>query len=39
MSDSYLGCDQEYTIDMSVAQGDDDDDDDDGSEDGSDKED
>jgi hypothetical protein len=34
MSDSYLGCDQEYTIDMSVAQGDDD-----GSEDGSDKED
>jgi pre-mRNA-splicing helicase BRR2 len=29
MSDSYLGCDQEYSIDVSVAQGGDDDDDDD----------
>jgi len=28
MSDSYLGCDQEYTINLSVAAGDDDDDDD-----------
>jgi pre-mRNA-splicing helicase BRR2 len=28
MSDSYLGCDQEYTVNISVAQGDDDSDDD-----------
>ena len=27
MSDSYLGCDQEYTVNLSVAQGDDSDDD------------
>mmetsp|Transcript_36533 Transcript_36533/g.88227 ORF Transcript_36533/g.88227 Transcript_36533/m.88227 type:complete len:2300 (-) Transcript_36533:2494-9393(-) len=32
MSDSYLGCDQEYSINVSVAQGDDDDDDSDDSE-------
>ena len=33
MSDSYLGCDQEYTVNVSVAQGDgSDDDSDDGSE-------
>ncbi|KAG7347010.1 DEAD/DEAH box helicase domain protein [Nitzschia inconspicua] len=30
MSDSYLGCDQEYSLNLSVAQGDDDDDDSDG---------
>jgi hypothetical protein len=28
MSDSYLGCDQEYTIELSVEAGEEDDDDD-----------
>ena len=31
MSDSYLGCDQEYSVPISVAVGDSDDDDDDSS--------